>query len=260
MRPATRIPEPLPPGLLGRLAAGPGLLLCFDYDGTLAEITPDLDNAWPLAGVRRELSRLLSHKHKISLAIITGRTLAEVKRLVGIDTGLFFSGVHGLEFDRAGGREERFVSEALAAERELAIVRRWLSSNIAEGKGFRIEDKRCAVGLHYRLANAKEATDACARLERFVASATPQLKVVHLKMLAEVMPQAATKARALFTFKAQVPSSYVTAYFGDDTTDEDAFEALAPPDMGILVGAERKTLAQFRVSGPAAVVRELRLL
>ncbi len=259
MSAVARIPCPLPPELLGRLAAGPGLLLCLDYDGTLAEITADRDNARPFAGVRREVRRLLSHD-EIAVAIVTGRTIAEVKRLLGIDAGLFFSGVHGLELDHPNRGEGRFIPEALAARQELAAVRGWLSTNVPEGMGFHIEDKCCAVGLHYRGANAHAAEDICARLERFVDNEASQLKLVRLKMLAEVMPRVASKARALLALKPHVPSSYVTAYFGDDTTDEDAFGALAPSDVGVLVGEERKTLARFRVSRPADVVRELRAL
>jgi trehalose-phosphatase len=260
MRSAAKYPEPLPPDFLGRFVAGPGLLLCLDYDGTLAEITADLDDARPVVGVRQELRRLLSREDKIAIAIVTGRTIAAVKRLLGIDRGLFFSGVHGLEFDRPGSGEELFIPEALACQRELEAVRHWLSINVPEGKGFRIEDKQCAVGLHYRLAQAEDAKDVSTRLERFVANETPGLKLVHLKMLVEVMPRAATKGRALLALKTQVPSSYVTAYFGDDTTDEDAFAVLAPPDFGVLVGDERKTLARFRLPDPGAVVRELHAL
>jgi trehalose 6-phosphate phosphatase len=258
MSAVARIPGPLPPELLGRLAAGPGLLLCLDYDGTLAEITADRANARPFAGVHRELKRLRS-RDKITVAIVTGRTIAEVKRLLGIDDGLIFSGVHGLEFDWGDGKAS-FVPEAFGPAPELATVREWLAGNVPEGSGFHIEDKGFAVGLHYRLANVGEAQAVCARLEHFIASETRQLKVVHLKMLAEVMPRVASKARALLALRPHVPSSYVTAYFGDDTTDEDAFRVLAPGDVAVLVGEERKTLAHFRVSHPADVVRELRAL
>src|SRR5260370_12809622 len=97
------IPDPLPPELLGRIAAGPGLLLCLDYDGTLAEITADRDNARPFAGVQRELRRLLS-RDEIMIAIVTGQTIAEVKRLLGIDDALIFSGVHALAFHLAAAK------------------------------------------------------------------------------------------------------------------------------------------------------------
>ncbi len=48
-------------------------------------------------------------------------------------------------------------------------------------------------------------------------------------------------------------------YAGDDVTDEDAFAALAPDDLGLKSG-EGPTLANFRVPGPTQVARALGLL
>ena len=255
-----RLPAPLPRGLLATIAQGPGLLLCLDYDGTLAEITADPAAARPYRGVRQQLRRLASsHNNKVSVAIVTGRKLAEVKRLLGIKSTLSFSGIHGLEHDEPGA-EPRFTPEALECASELAAVRSWLARNVPDDRGFRIEDKQVALGLHFRLADAKEAAALSERLARFVAGETPRLKLVRLKMLAEVMPRAASKAREVVALKKRAPKSYVTAYFGDDTTDEDAFAALAKNDIGVLVGAERESLAKYRVDGPAAVLRELRSL
>ena len=251
-----RLPAPLPRDLLATLAQGPGLLLCLDYDGTLAEITADPAAARPYKGIRRQLRRLASPRSKVSIAIVTGRKLAEVKRLLGIESGLCFSGIHGLEHDEPGAKA-RFAPEVLACASELAAVRSWLARNVPGDRGFRIEDKQVALGLHFRLADAKEAAVLSDRLAQLVASETRRLKLVRLKMLAEVMPCAASKARAVVALKKRVPKSYVTAYFGDDTTDEEAFAALQKNDIGVLVGAERESLANYRVDGPAAVLREL---
>jgi trehalose-phosphatase len=253
------LPAPLPRELLATVAQGPGLLLCLDYDGTLAEITTDPAQAWPYDGVRELLQHLITLRSKISIAIITGRTLSGVKRLLGIESGLFFSGVHGLELDEPGGHA-CFTADALACAPDLAAVRQWLSDNVPPGRGFVVEDKRVALGLHYRLAETTEAAELCDRFAHFVASETPALKLVWLKMLAEAMPNTASKARALTSLKARSPASYVTAYFGDDTTDEDAFAALEEKDIGVLVGARRLTRATYQVDGPAVLVGELRSL
>jgi trehalose 6-phosphate phosphatase len=256
---AVELPAPLPRNLLSSLAQGCGLLLCLDYDGTLAEITDDPAMAWPYHGVRQQLHRLTAARHRIAVAIVTGRTLPDVKRLLGIESGLFFSGVHGLEFE-APDRKVRLVSIAQACATELSGARRWLAVNVPKGRGFRVEDKRVAVGLHYRLADGREAAGLCTRFTRFVARETPSLKLVALKMLVEAMPRVASKARALSLLKARTPASWVTVYFGDDTTDEDAFAALAQDDLGVMVGARRQSHAKFWVDGPAAVARELQRL
>jgi trehalose 6-phosphate phosphatase len=253
------LPAPLPNDLLATLARRTGLLLCLDYDGTLAELTADPAMAAPYPGVREQLRRLTSLRNDLSIAIVTGRALSEVKRLLGIESGLFFSGVHGLELDTLDAKP-CFAPEALACASEVSAVRRWLASNVPEERGFKIEDKQIAIGLHFRAADAQEAAALCDRFARFIAGETPSLKLLRLKMLAEAMPIAASKARAVVALKKRVPASYVTAYFGDDTTDEDAFAALGQEDVGVLVAAERDSLARYRVEDPAAVLHELRSL
>jgi trehalose-6-phosphatase len=79
-------------------------------------------------------------------------------------------------------------------------------------------------------------------------------------MLLEAMPKAAGKNLAVASFKDRFPRSFATAYFGDDSTDEDAFVALDEDDIGVLVGTARASHARYRVTDPRAVARELRSL
>lgn len=52
----------------------------------------------------------------------------------------------------------------------------------------------------------------------------------------------------------RLPGNPLPVYFGDDTTDEDAFRAIAPAGLSALVAREpRPTAARFRVDDPAAV-------
>jgi trehalose-phosphatase len=252
-------PVPLPPDLLPTIARGPGLLLCFDYDGTLAEITADPARAEPFDGVERNLRRLALSGARLAVAIVTGRRLDELKRLLDIDSGILLSGIHGLELEEPG-KARQFVPEALSYAPELEAVRGWLARNVPPNRGFWVEDKQVTVGLHYRLASPGEAAALYDRFAQFVAHETPHLKLVPLKMLAEAMPCVASKARAIAVLKERVPKPYVAAYLGDDTTDEDAFAVLDQTDVGVLVGAERETFARFRVDGPADVARHLCLL
>jgi trehalose-phosphatase len=231
--------------------------LCLDYDGTLAAIASDPASAEPYRGAREQVERLSASSAKMSVAILTGRTLADLKRISALGSGLLLSGVHGLELNDPDGAPH-FHEAALACTDELAVVRQWLTENVPAGRGFIIEDKRIALGLHYRHADKTEAAGLCEKIGAFVLHETPRLKLVWLKMLAEVMPRIASKGRALLMLKARMPASYATAYFGDDTTDEDAFAVLGPADAGILVGAERPSFAAYRVADPAAVVDELR--
>jgi trehalose 6-phosphate phosphatase len=48
-------------------------------------------------------------------------------------------------------------------------------------------------------------------------------------------------------------------YAGDDVTDEDAFGALPPGGLGVVVGS-RPSMASFRLANPDAVEALLRML
>jgi trehalose-phosphatase len=254
--PRKRIPPPLPGGLLADLAIS-GLGLFLDYDGTLAEIVTDPAKAVPLPGVPEILEEIARSPLPIAIAIVTGRRIHEVKRMLGIGSGILFSGVHGMEFEDSEGRAG-FVPAVLKYSKELASVREWLQGHVPAHRGFRIEDKEAAIGLHYREADPAEAQRLIVTFSEFVARSTPHLKLMRLKMLAEAMPRSAgNKGRTVADLKRRFPPSWAAAYFGDDTTDEDAFAALDANDVSVLVGPERATLARYRVSGPLAVRDEL---
>ena len=255
----TRRPTQLPGALLAELAAKRGLGLFLDYDGTLAEIATDPARATPVAGVSTTIDRLIDSGSRVAVAIVTGRRIDEVKALLGLKSAAMLSGIHGMELsDRAGKTE--FTAAALACAPEVARVREWLERNVPRGRGFRIEDKTVAIGLHYRQADPDESRALCAKFSEFVARETPDLKVLQLKMLVEAMPLAAGKHHAIESLRARLPRNFAAVYFGDDTTDEDAFAALGEHDIGILVGPERASLAQYRVADPRAVARELKSL
>ena len=236
-----------------------GLLLALDYDGTLAEISADPSRALPCPGARDELTRLLEVSAHLRIAIITGRRLEEVRRLLQIKRGVAFSGLHGLERLESDGRVTA-PPQLASYVPELDKLRNWLRAKVPQNRGFWIEDKQFTLGLHYRLAEPTEAAALCAAFEAYAAAETPRLKLMHLKMLIEATPPLANKGSILREYKASLPASYITAYFGDDTTDEDAFAVLDPNDFGVLVGPPRPTHARFRINGPSATVAVLRTL
>ncbi len=249
-------PSPLPSGMLAGIARRQGILLCLDYDGTVSEITPAAASARPVKGIRTSIERISSASKQARVAIVSGRRIEEVKRLLGIDSGILFSGVHGLEFTDAND-EARFVSEVAECAPELARVKQWLLRNMPDSRGFRIEDKVAAVGLHYRQADPSEAAELCGRFSEFVSDNAPGLKLVKLKMIDEAMPRCATKARAVELLKARKSRAFATIYCGDDSTDEDAFAALGDDDVSVLIGAPRVTHAVYWLPDPAALALEL---
>ena len=256
--PPTEPPEPIPRGLLTAVLARGSLLLCLDFDGTLSEIVPHPADARPLSGVGEVLSALARDPARITVAIISGREIAEVRRMLGVERGILFAGTHGLEIMSADG-VSRLAPGVEAAEADLAAARAWLARNLATTAGFVIEDKRVAIAVHYRMVEPALARERCAALRDFVEAKTPGLRILRGKMIDELLPRGVGgkggAIRALLREAAEPKS--VPVYFGDDTTDEDAFEQIRDDGIGVLVGSARPTWARYRVASPSEVRRVL---
>jgi trehalose-phosphatase len=256
--PPTEQPEPIPRGLLTAALARGSLLLCLDFDGTLSEIVPHPADARPLSGVSEVLSALARDPARITVAIISGREIAEVRRMLGVERGIFFAGTHGLEIVGADG-VSRLAPGVEAAEADLAAARAWLARNVATTEGFVIEDKRIAIAVHYRMVEAALARERCAALRNFVEAKTPGLRILRGKMIDELLPRGVGgKGRAIRTLlqECAYPKS-TPVYFGDDTTDEDAFQQIRDDGIGVLVGSARPSWARYRVASPSEVRRLL---
>lgn len=256
--PPTELPAPIPRGLLtATLARGP-LLVCLDFDGTLSEIVPHPADARPLAGVREVLSAMARDPARIRVAIVSGREIAEVRRMLGVERGILFAGTHGLEMVDADG-VSRLAPGVEAAEADLAAARAWLARNLATSDGFVIEDKRVAIAVHYRMVDPALARERCAALHDFVEAKAPALRVLRGKMIDELLPRGiGGKGTAIRTLlrEAADPQA-VPVYFGDDTTDEDAFQQIRDDGIGVLVGSARPSWARYRVDSPSEVRRVL---
>jgi len=259
-REASRKPEPaetpraLPRGLIPDQLARGHLLLCLDFDGTVSELTNDPWKAVPLPRAKNAIAELARHREKLTVAILSGRDLDTLLGLLGLQDGLLFAGTHGLEFIGRNG-ERRFAPGVDRCAKDIEKVREFIARSIPKDRGFIVEDKGVALTVNYRNALPDAAREALAAFDDFV-NRCPTLEVLHGKMIHEAIPRGiAGKGDALefFMRNAGVPGPHTT-YFGDDITDEDAFRALVPHrGIGVLVGAERQSFAQYRVDSPADV-------
>jgi trehalose-phosphatase len=262
--------------MLEQLVARGPILLCLDYDGTISELVKRPAMARPVEGVVAALKAIAPLRERVAVAIVSGRPIAELRRMIGLGRQVMYAGVHGLEI---AGRSRRAGADnvhddvdddvrvaAEAADRvaqcapELDRVRRWLARNVPQGVGFEVEDKRLSVALHYRNADPAAAAALCDRFEDLVRAVAPHLRAAHNKMVVEALPVAASKGEALRVLGREVGAAFVPVYFGDDRTDEDAFAELVARGVGVLVGEARPSLARFRVESPAALVRILKAL
>jgi len=232
--------------------------LCLDFDGTLSELTNDPWMAVPLPRAKDAIAELARHPEKLTLAIISGRDLDTLLGLLGLRDGLLFAGTHGLELIGRDG-ERRFASGVDRCAKDIEMVREFIARSIPKDRGFIVEDKGVALTLNYRNARPDDAREALVAFDDFV-SRRPTLELLHGKMIYEAVPRGiGGKGAALefFMRDASVPGLQTT-YFGDDLTDEDAFLALVPHrGIGVLVGTERQSFAQYRVDSPTDVAHVL---
>ena len=219
--------------------------LFLDLDGVLAAIEPRPEDVGPEPWRSRLLQRLLQRLDG-RLAIISGRTLAEVDRILDHAVPAV-AAVHGLVRRRSDGS-----LVASVASQGLAKVRRGLAAFAAGRSGLVLEDKEVAVALHYRLA-PELGSQVRAEAERLAREHQLKLQLGH--MVAEVRERGADKGAAVRAFMNEPPfAGGVPIFLGDDLTDEDGFAAaLALSGLGILVGPMRTTVARRRLADVEAV-------
>lgn len=215
--------------------------LFVDLDGTIAPLEATPQAVGPDQARRRLLDALLA-KLDGRLAVISGRTLADLDRVLeGRIPAL--GAVHGLTRRLPDGR----VFEAVGADkvREALADMRALA---AADPALLVEDKGAAAALHYR--RHPEAGPACRDLARRLGERLG-LAVQEGDMVVEVLAPGPDKGAAIAAFMAEPPfAGYWPVFLGDDLTDEDGFRAAAGLDgYGVVVGPRRPTSATYALGG-----------
>lgn len=246
---------------------GKQVALFTDYDGTLTPIVRRPENAVLTDTMRSLLQRLANH---CTVAIISGRDLADVKNMVKLDN-LYYAGSHG--FDIAGpGDMPMQQQDAAASLPDLDKAERQLRDGITSVQGVWVERKRFAIALHYREApdDAVEHVEAAADK---VLDVCPTLRKSSGKKIVELQPNMDwDKGRAIRWIMNQLDLNtpqVVPIYLGDDTTDEDGFRVLSNAGddqasqrgIGIRVGTDDdETEAAYVLPNPDAVQQFLQAL
>lgn len=218
---------------LEELAAS-AVLLAFDYDGTLAPIVQDPEEARMRPRTRGLLAEL---SKRYPCAVVSGRARGDVLRFVRGIALVSVVGNHGVEW---AGSVRRTPQE----------IRRWrtlLEDAVRGLTGVRIEDKRLSISVHYRAAADKEAARAA------VLSAVGTLSGARVlagkDVLSVVHPAHPNKGDALLAICRRV-ACQSAIYAGDDETDEDVFALSRPGQfLSIRVGRRRGSRAEFVLRG-----------
>ena len=215
-----------------RLAAATSRLLMLDYDGTLAPFRVRPGKAAPYRGVRRALSTLTLAGHT-RVVIVSGRTIKDLVEVLGMEPLPELWGSHGWEQRTPDGRYHLWP----LAERSRDGLRLARDCMKEAGLADRCEEKPAGVALHWRGLTGRVARSL---EERGRACWEPLVRAHGLELRAfdggiELRASGRDKGAVVRTLVAEAPPGAVAAYLGDDLTDEDAFKALPPEGLGVLV-------------------------
>ena len=219
------------------------ILLLADYDGTLTPIVSRPEEAILSPEVGEKL-RALAEKPAFSVGIISGRSLADVKALVGIE-GVYYAGNHGLEIEEPG---LKFINPAAETTKvELKVLAQQLSARLGSIEGVIVEDKGLSLSIHYRLVKKEDERVVADIFQKITSPSLEagEIRVTAGKKVWEVRPPIDWhKGRAVETITREIGTLLgiepgLTIYLGDDVTDEDAFKIIhRPHGWSIFIGEE----------------------
>jgi len=239
---------------------GQPLLLLLDYDGTLVEIAPRPELARPTPEMLELLSRLTAQVD-LKVMVVSGRPLRDLQEILPV-SGLDFLGSHGGEA-LIGGRLHP-MTVAAADNEELSRWRNRLVVRLQPFQGWWLEDKPQGFALHYRQVSAEHAYEFIGILGRWREQLRQEgrLQLLAGKKVLEILPRGISKGAAIHEILL-IPGfiGFFPIYFGDDITDESAFQILQGQGLTIKVGRPGSdTAASHFLPDPEAVRHFLALL
>ena len=224
--------------------------ILLDIDGTLAPIVDHAEDAHVPEGTRQLLIEVA--KRYGVVACVSGRRASEARAMVSIGS-ISYLGSHGVELLRAGWTQPVLDPAVEDHARRIHEFGREADTPDLRRRRVRLEDKGAIVAFHWRGAPDEEA--ARAAIDAIAAKAQEAGLRTHWgrKVLEVRPPVRIDKGAGILSFLDGADVD-VALYVGDDTTDLDAFRAMAE-----LV--ERQALARIRVGvrsddGPAEITSD----
>ena len=229
-------------------------MLFLDYDGTLTPIVARPEMA-VLSSQARDTLKQISHHSLFKLAIISGRSLSEIKARVGLEN-IAYAGNHGLEIEcppcycRERSPETTTFIHPIAKEFKPALkgLEQRLRVRLADINGVIIENKGLTLSVHYRLVKETEIERVRELFLKAIdyGHARDKLQVSEGKKVLEMRPSVEwNKGKAIERLLEiyGTPRS-LPIFAGDDVTDEDGFRVLRTVGgISIFVGEDKASSA-----------------
>lgn len=201
--------------------AGGRVLLASDFDGTLCPIAGS-PNEVHVSPAMTETLRRLAASERLSLAIISGRSIEDVARRLPLE--VTFAGNHGLEirgrglmFEHPGACELRPELATACAELQ-GIVRRW--------PGAWVENKGLSATVHYRKVEPRHYHALLFAVRQELTRFGTRFALRSGKKALELRPRIPwDKGAALDYIRQNTGPFDASICLGDDRTDEMMFRA-----------------------------------
>lgn len=245
-----------------RIKGATQILLFLDFDGTLTPIV-DRPEMVVLSSQAKEILNRIGHHSLFKLAIISGRSLGDIKALLGL-RNITYAGNHGLEIEcppyccRQQSPDTTTFIHPIAEEfrPRLRKLEQTLRERLANIDGVLIQNKGLTLSIHYRLAQET----AVKRVKKLLFEAVERedakdrLEITEGKKVLEVRPPLEWNKGNAIEWLLEIygiPGS-LPIFVGDDVTDEDGFSALNRiGGISILVGeATVSSTADYYLDSP----------
>lgn len=243
--------------------------LVIDFDGTLAPIVDHPDRAAPAPGALEAIADLA---RVCEVALLSGRALDDLTARLGrVPPGVLLVGGHGSEARHPDGTRTA-LTDLDAATASLDEVEAAVRPLVDEAAGWIVERKATSVAVHHRRVAPPAVDRILPEVRRVLEGATsapPSFVVLDGKAVVELRVRGTDKGVALRWIVDQATDradllpgrpDIKPLVFGDDTTDEDAFEVAL--DLGgeavRIDEVPSATSAHFRLRDPGRVVTLLR--
>ncbi|MCL4427622.1 MAG: trehalose-phosphatase [Deltaproteobacteria bacterium] len=216
------------------------LLLCIDFDGTLAKIQKNPYAAYLDIDHKKTIEKIADIEG-IYYCIVTGRELKDIKKRVGISSNIIYSGNHGMEIESyykdlkinfvAGGKQSgSFIKIVKKIEKDLRKI---------EIPGLIIENKKYSISLHCRMLSPENISKLKKETKEIIKSNKEYKALLHLKRGKKIV-----EVRPKFDWDKGKACNYITGKLavmhdiksggnilnilrfsaGDDLTDETMFK------------------------------------
>lgn len=234
---------------------GTRLVFLSDYDGTLADFHPDPTIPRPSPETSALLCQLANRKD-LSLGIVSGRRVADLRTRTQLPTRVYLAGLHGMEIEVSTLRWQHPDLET--ARDHVRALNEGLEEIREKVPGLLLEDKHVSIAVHVRNVDPDRRVAALAEADECASKYVSDglLRRLTGNLVLEFLPNIgchkgdATRWITRDVEKRCGQPAWVV-FVGDDVTDEDAFQAIEH-GASVLVGS-RPSAAKYQLGSTREV-------